>query len=279
MAAADADEVAAPPCGAPPPADGALETTRDALLNGALVLTQPRVGYRVNVDALLLAAFATRPRQAHRALDLGCGVGAVGLALLAHGATAEVTLVDRDDALLDLARVNIRDNGHGTRASAARIDLLERWPDLLTHRFDLVVSNPPYGVEGATRLPLAPRLASARVGSPSTLLAFAKATRQALGRASRACFVFPARDLERLLRALAQVGLEPKRLRMVHAKASLPARVVLVEAKPGRAGGLVVESPAFEVETYSYPDLPQISAAAEHARDEVTPVPDETPRG
>ena len=39
-------------------------TTTDALYDGAVSLRQPARGYRVNVDALLLAAFAAQGRQA-----------------------------------------------------------------------------------------------------------------------------------------------------------------------------------------------------------------------
>nr|MDQ2646873.1 methyltransferase [Myxococcota bacterium] len=57
------------------------DITCDALLGGAVELLQPREGYRVNVDSILLAAFASGRRVA-LAVDLGSGVGA--LALLAH---------------------------------------------------------------------------------------------------------------------------------------------------------------------------------------------------
>src|SRR5262245_55763877 len=64
--------------------DGSMPrgVTQDALFDGALTLFQPARGYRVNIDALLLAAFAARGRRARRAIDLGAGVGAVGLSLL-----------------------------------------------------------------------------------------------------------------------------------------------------------------------------------------------------
>src|SRR5258708_19936274 len=55
--------------------DGApIEATQDALFGGSVVLFQPPrgAGYRTNVDALLLAAFAASPpRPAHG----GAGVG------------------------------------------------------------------------------------------------------------------------------------------------------------------------------------------------------------
>src|SRR5258708_18429344 len=91
--------------------DGApIEATQDALFGGSVVLFQPPrgAGYRTNVDALLLAAFASAPlpvprsstpvsrapgpRPASVAFDLGAGVGAVGLALLRFGAAERVVV-------------------------------------------------------------------------------------------------------------------------------------------------------------------------------------------
>jgi tRNA1Val (adenine37-N6)-methyltransferase len=66
-----------------------------------------------------------------------------------------------------------------------------------------------------------------------------------LGR-GRACFVYPAGELTTLLATLRSSGLEPKRISLVHSKAEEPARVVLVEAVPGKRGGLVVSPPLIE---------------------------------
>ena len=73
-----------------------------------------------------------------------------------------------------------------------------------------------------------------------------KAARLLLARRGRACFVYPAPSLTTLLEALRGAGLEPKRMRLVHAKAKLPARIALVEAQPAKEGGLVVEPPLVE---------------------------------
>ncbi|HEY3668042.1 MAG TPA: hypothetical protein VGL19_18695, partial [Polyangiaceae bacterium] len=61
-------------------------TTSDSLYGGAVSLRQPARGYRVNVDAILLAAFAAQGRRAKLALDLGAGVGSVALGLHHLGA-------------------------------------------------------------------------------------------------------------------------------------------------------------------------------------------------
>jgi tRNA1(Val) A37 N6-methylase TrmN6 len=60
------------------------------------------------------------------------------------------------------------------------------------------------------------------------------------------CFVYPAHELGTLLSTLAEEGLHAKRLRFVHATPESPARVALVEAVAGRAGGLNVSPPLVE---------------------------------
>lgn len=224
------EEVAAP--------DG--EATRDTLLRGRLVLEQPKAGYRTNVDALWLAAFAARDKRARACLDLGAGVGAVGLSLLCVDAVERLALSDIEPSLVALAQKN--GEPWPGRVETHVVDLRAPLPDSLRHRFDLVVSNPPWAAR-PTRASPDPRKARARTGDPDTTLGFVRAARAALGAAGRACFVYPANELPHLLSTLRTVGLEPKRLRLVHPLADAPARAALVEAKPARPGGLRVEPP------------------------------------
>jgi tRNA1Val (adenine37-N6)-methyltransferase len=72
--------------------------------------------------------------------------------------------------------------------------------------------------------------------------------RRLTGRRARASFVYPANEAMRLLTALRASGLEPKRLCTVHGRPVDAARVVLVEAMPGKRGGLTIDPPLFETE-------------------------------
>ena len=220
----------------------AIETTQDALFGGSVVLFQPRrgAGYRTNVDALLLAGFATGNHTAPLAFDLGAGVGAVGLALLRLGAARRVVLVEIDDQPAAMARRNLDANGWTERGEVVRGDVR----DVASARrgeASLVVCNPPYVAPGRGRVAAAE--ARARCGELST---FVRAARQVAGRRARVCFVYPALELGPLLSALALEGLHGKRMRFVHATPEAPARIALVEAVAGRPGGLVVMPPLVE---------------------------------
>jgi tRNA1Val (adenine37-N6)-methyltransferase len=222
--------------------------TQDALFGGRVALGQPARGdgYRVNVDALLLADFARSgpTARAKVAFDLGAGVGAIALALLHWDAVERVVLVESDPEAGALGRVNLHENGWAARGEV----LVEDVAGVARARRGearLVVCNPPYFAPGRGRAAATPARARARSGELKT---FVEATRALLGRRGRACFVYPARELATLIEAFRASGLEPKRLRFVHAHATDPARVVLIEVMAAKPGGLVVEGPCVERE-------------------------------
>lgn len=127
-----------------------VEISCDAFLGGAVHAYQPRRGYRAGLDAVLLAASVTpaarRPGQ--RLLDVGAGVGVVGLCSAARLPGIHVTLVEQSAALCDLAARNIAANDLEHRAVVVAHDVTSRaepvHEQLADNSFDMVVSNPPF---------------------------------------------------------------------------------------------------------------------------------------
>ena len=228
--------------------------TRDALFGGRITLVQPArgTGYRMNVDAILLGAFAAAGgRSVRLAIDLGSGVGAVGLTVLFLGAANRVEFVEKDAAAAELCERNLKDNGFAARGAVHLADLeapLERSVPGLARAAQLVVANPPFVAPGRDgRAPAQKAVAGRIAARRGDLAPFVRAAAAALGRRGRACFVYPAHALLELTSLARVSGLEPKRLRFVHGKADRPARVALVELAPAKPGGLVVEPPLIEV--------------------------------
>jgi tRNA1Val (adenine37-N6)-methyltransferase len=228
------------------------KVTKDALFRGRLTVWQPAhgTGYRTNVDAILLASFAAASK-ARTAVDLGAGVGAVGLTLLSFDAAERVTFVEKDATVADLCRRNLKANRLEERGDVRVVDLEEPLeataPDVL-HAAQLVVANPPYVTPGRDGRRSVDRAAAGRIaGRRGSLAPFVRAAAAALGRRGRACFVYPAHALLELTALARQAGLEPKRARFVHGKADRPARVVLVELARAKPGGLVVLPALVEV--------------------------------
>lgn len=127
----------------------------DRLLGGRLVLRQPARGHRAGTDAVLLAA-AAPAEFAGLAVDLGSGVGTVGLALALNAPQARVRLVEIDEGTAQAARANVALNGLDARVTvtvadalasrAARVSACVAGADA-----DLVLTNPPFAEAGAGR--------------------------------------------------------------------------------------------------------------------------------
>src|SRR6516164_8283117 len=83
----------------------AVGLTEDLWLGGRLTLVQPKRGHRVGTDAALLVAAAGDVQQG-RLVDVGAGVGAVGLALAQRSVLVSVDLVEIDPELARLAESN-----------------------------------------------------------------------------------------------------------------------------------------------------------------------------
>ena len=223
-------------------ASAAAATTTDTLYDGSVSLRQPARGYRVNVDALLLADFAADGRRADLAVDLGAGVGSVALGLHHLGAAARFALVEREASLLALADENAR--AAGLMSQGFCRDLTLGLPEALRQAADLVVANPPFfDPENSRQGPHAEKT-RARFGDLAPFVAAAAAALS--GARSRVAFVYPARELSHFIACAHRVNLVPKRLRLVHADASSPARVALLELRRAKPGGLEISPPLFE---------------------------------
>ena len=133
------------------------DITEDALLGGRIRIRQPKRGYRVNVDTLLLAAAVPLHVAGGkgRLIELGCGVGAALLCVARrhHGMHpfARFIGVEREEAFAALAKKNVALNDLSICTDIINDDALAM--DDAIGTFDAVFFNPPYDYPGEGRSP------------------------------------------------------------------------------------------------------------------------------
>jgi tRNA1(Val) A37 N6-methylase TrmN6 len=123
------------------------DTTQDYFLGDRLSICQPVRGYRAGIDAVLLAACARDGESP--LLDLGAGVGTVGLCAAVRCRELRIVLLERQGELADLARMNVTANHLEGRVSVVEAEIGEALPPDTIHllqagTFAHVVANPPF---------------------------------------------------------------------------------------------------------------------------------------
>jgi len=207
------------------------ELTEDALLGGRIRIRQPKRGYRVNVDTLLLAA-AVEARSGMRLLEAGCGVGAAMIAVAARTANAKFVGLERDANIASIARENLAMNGMSTDAEIVTGDVHGRDANRpeLNGVFDGVFFNPPFDAEGEGRAPSEARRHAYIADEPIDAWIAALADRLTGGAALT--LIHRAHKLPEILSAL-EGRLGGIEIIPVRPRAEDPAKRVLVRARKG----------------------------------------------
>ena len=152
-------------------------TQRARFPNG---LEQPEDGFRLSIDALLLAAFAHRilPGNTDPVADLGTGSGGCLIALGLLRDTFQGTGFEQENACITCAQKNVQNLGLAQRLSLVHLDLDSKKALSPFHaHFAACLANPPFyaASEGRpskenlrnralrTKTPFTPFIASARV--------------------------------------------------------------------------------------------------------------------
>ena len=190
--------------------------------------------FPLSSDTAWLGAFL-RFGGVKKALDLGCGGGALTLQMLGRRPELEVAGVDILPRAAERTRLNALLNGWSVRTVCGDVRDLDRlFPG---ESFDLAAGNLPYypgtypGAAGSRET------ARRESCTPAELC---RAAAKALGQGGRLALVYPPERMAELLSEMRAAGLEPKRLRMVE-KRGKPPCAFLTEGRTGARPGLEVE--------------------------------------
>jgi tRNA1Val (adenine37-N6)-methyltransferase len=212
-------------------------------LTGSWSIFQRARGHRHSVDDVLTAAYALEvsPRVT-RHLDLGTGIGTVGLLVLwGMGSDASLAAVEAQAVSHRLLLANIAHNGLGARVQPLLGDLRELE---LVERFPLITGSPPYFPVSAGIVPQDSQKAHARFELRGDVSDYARAARRHLQPAGWFVFCFPTPQKGRALAAVESAGLVVLRVRDVIPRHGLPPLFSLFGCRlPGPEAERVVDPP------------------------------------
>lgn len=183
---------------------------------------------KVNTDGILLGSIAD-VHQAHRILDIGTGTGLIAIMLAQRSdPSCQITALEIEPNAYQQAVQNAQHSAWADRISILPIDLFAA---NFEHKFDLIVSNPPYFKDS-----LASRTAERDLARSMTQshLAWLNQAKKWLAEKGKISFILPTQEAETLLeqsqtrglfcteiyRIMTKTGQAPKRLILTFALSS-----------------------------------------------------------
>ncbi|MBQ1729044.1 MAG: methyltransferase, partial [Oscillospiraceae bacterium] len=205
---------------------------------GGPELFESRAAQPLSTDSVLLADFV-RPSGSALGLDLGSGSGVLSVILMHRLPSLKMALCEIDPGAAELSRENLELNGFSSRASVWAEDM-RGLKESKVGRFDFIITNPPYFPLSGGRSPDSARDLR-RVEVNCSLSELCAVSAALLGQNGRFYIVYPASRMAELVCRLSEARLEPKRLRLVQARADAAPSLVLIEAAKLGKPGVIVE--------------------------------------
>jgi tRNA1Val (adenine37-N6)-methyltransferase len=230
-------------------------------LVGPYRIFQRKKGHRHGIDDATTAWYACQKTPpVKKTLDLGAGIGTVGLAVLwALGQGAELTCVEAQEISYRLLKENILGNRLNRCVRAIHADIR----DLdLGERFPLITGSPPYFPIGTGSVPEDSQKAHARFEFRGDVGDYARAAKRHITEDGLFVFCFPFQQKSRCIKLVTDAGFRLMTIRDVMPMKSKPALFSLYCASLSFTGVLTEEEPlivAFENGRYT-PEMAAIQA-------------------
>lgn len=207
------------------------DETIDDLQNGYKII-QKANSFRYGVDAVLLADFAEIKKK-HSVIDLGTGTGIIPILIYARKKPAEITAVEIQQDMAEMAERSIKLNGLEENIKVLCMDMKDT-PELLGKaRYDCVVTNPPYVKKECGINNPSETKAIARFEILCSLEELMKTSRELLKPGGKLFMVHRTDRLADIIFEMRTNGIEPKRIRFVHPYMGKRPNLLLIEGARG----------------------------------------------
>ena len=215
----------------------------DDLEYKGLKIIQDEDGFCFGVDSVLLSDYAKGIKKNSTVIDIGTGTGIISLLLCKKTELSKIYGIEIQEDVAEMAKRSIKLNGLEDKFEIININIKKIFEILEPHKYDVVVTNPPYkkaetGVKSADKKQLISRhevecTLEDIIGNASKLL-------KDLG---EFYMVHRAERLVDIMCLLRKYKLEPKNIRFVHSKVDDKPTLILIRAVRSAKEFLKIDKP------------------------------------
>lgn len=200
-----------------------------------LKIIQETDGFCFGIDSILLSDFAKNIKKNSKVADLGTGTGIIGLLLCKKTNLAEMTGIEIQEDVANMAERSIKLNNLEEKFRIINSNINEIFSKKLLEKnvFDVVVMNPPYKEVGTGEINENEKKLISRHEIKANLSDFIKTASGLLKDKGELYIVHKPERMPDIIQKLRENKIEPKELRVVYSNKNSEASLILIKAVKG----------------------------------------------
>ena len=203
-------------------------------------------GFCFGIDSVLLSEFAKDIKNDSEVIDLGTGTGILGFLLLAKTKIKNVTGIEVQSEVADMAARSIELNNLKNKFKIINCNIKDILFHLKPESYDAVITNPPYKKLNTGGKNENEKKLISRHEVLADIFDFIEAAKKILKNNGCLYMVHRPERLCDIISGLRKNNIEPKLIRFVYSKeTSSEAKLVLIKAVKNGGQFLKVEKPLF----------------------------------
>lgn len=210
------------------------ERLDDLQFNNMYIIQDPD-GYCFTSDAVILANHVT-VKKGDKVCDLGTGSGIIPILMTAKTELSRAVGLELIARQVDMATRSVEYNGLQNRVEIVHGDIKEADKIFGSGVFDLVVSNPPYGIVGTGEMKKDSWIARSRYEITVTLEEVVRSASKIVRYGGRVAIINKAERLSEMTCLMVKYGIEPKKLINIFRKDDLADTVIVEGVRGGKKG-------------------------------------------
>ena len=212
-----------------------------------LKIIQETDGFCFGIDSILLSDFAKNIKKNSKVADLGTGTGIIGLLLCKKTNLAEMTGIEIQEDVANMAERSIKLNNLEEKFRIINSNINEIFSKKLLEKnvFDVVVMNPPYKEVGTGEINENEKKLISRHEIKANLSDFIKTASGLLKDKGELYIVHKPERMPDIIQKLRGNKIEPKELRVVYSNKNSEASLILIKAVKGGKKFLKIDRPLY----------------------------------
>ena len=211
-----------------------------------LKIIQNTDGFCFGIDSVILSDFAKDIKKNSKVIDLGTGTGIIGFLLIAKTNLANITGIEVQAEVADMANRSIMLNNLENKFNIINCNIKNILDNVERESFDVVVTNPPYRKNNTGGKNENEKKLISRHEILADINDFIKTAKIVLKDKGTLYMVHRPERLSDIIYSLRENKIEPKKIRFVYSKNdSKNAKLVLIKAVKNGGDFLEIENPLY----------------------------------